>query len=186
MPRRHRGTEPKKMQDWLSDSTTPPWPGPANKGFVHYRFGAALQSIHPQVRDAIAEFHDNDQTIWFTGHSLGGALASLAALRLRFEEPGLLADGVYTYGRPRVCDGTPAKAHDEAFAGRTHRFVNNNDIVPQLPVDPPFRHVEKLHYIDSNGELRDSVPFVGGWPTGPGVSPPTPSPPPPTACATTS
>jgi triacylglycerol lipase len=131
-----RGTEPRKIQDWLSDSTTPPWPGPAGRGFVHYGFGEALQSIYPQVRDAITEFRDNDQTIWFTGHSLGGALAALAAMRLYFEEPSLLADGVYTFGQPRVCDRSLARAHDEVFGDRTHRFVNNNDIVAQVPPEP--------------------------------------------------
>ncbi|WP_229787662.1 lipase family protein [Actinokineospora fastidiosa] len=71
-----RGTEPRKIKDWLSDASTPPWPGPGGTGFIHYGFGAALQSIYPPVREAITEFRDNDQTIWFTGHSLGGALAA--------------------------------------------------------------------------------------------------------------
>ncbi|NUT52331.1 MAG: lipase family protein [Saccharothrix sp.] len=157
-----RGTEPKKIQDWLSDANTPPWPGPGNKGFVHYGFGEALQSIYPQVRDTILEFRDNDQTIWFTGHSLGGALAALAAMRLHFEEPGLLADGVYTFGQPRVCDATLATAHDEAFRDRTHRFVNNNDIVAQVPPEPVYHHVQKVHYIDSNGRIRDRMSTLGG------------------------
>ncbi|QFZ21283.1 lipase family protein [Saccharothrix syringae] len=157
-----RGTEPKKIQDWLSDATTPPWPGPANRGFVHYGFGEALQSIYPQVRDAITEFRDADQTIWFTGHSLGGALASLAAMRLYFEDPGLLADGVYTFGQPRVCDATLAAAHDEAFRDRTHRFVNNNDVVPLMPPEPVFKHVSAVHHIDANGKVRDRTSPVGG------------------------
>lgn len=157
-----RGTEPRKMQDWLSDTTTPPWPGPGGTGFVHYGFGEALESIYPQVHDAIAEFRDNDQTIWFTGHSLGGALAALAAMRLYFEEPRLLADGVYTFGQPRVCDRSLAQAHDEVFRDRTHRFVNNNDIVPQVPPEPAFHHVDAVHYIDSDGRIRESVSVLGG------------------------
>ncbi len=156
-----RGTEPTQIKDWLSDSATPPWPGPAGRGFVHYGFGEALQSIYPQVRDAITEFRDNGQTVWFTGHSLGGALAALAGIRLYFEEPRLLADGVYTFGQPRVCDRLLAKAHDEAFRDRTHRFVNNNDIVPQVPPEPVFHHVQAMHYIDSSGRIRDNVPLFG-------------------------
>ncbi|UVS79004.1 lipase family protein [Actinokineospora sp. UTMC 2448] len=114
------------------------------------------------MREAITEFRDNDQTIWFTGHSLGGALAALAAMRLHFEEPRLLADGVYTFGQPRVCDRTLAQAHDEAFRGRAHRFVNNNDIVPQVPPAPAFQHTEAVHYIDSDGRIRDSLSVFGG------------------------
>jgi hypothetical protein len=113
------------------------------------------------VREAIGEFRDNGQTIWFTGHSLGGALAALAAMRLHFEEPRLLADGVYTFGQPRVCDRVLGKAHDKAFRDRTHRFVNNNDIVPQVPPEPVFHHHNALHYIDSGGRLRDSMPALG-------------------------
>ncbi|CCH31973.1 lipase family protein [Actinosynnema sp. NPDC047251] len=157
-----RGTEPAQIKDWLSDTTTPPWPGPDGHGFVHYGFGEALQSIYPQVRDAITELRDNDQTIWFTGHSLGGALAALAGMRLHFEEPRLLPDGVYTFGQPRVCDRVLAKAHDEAFRDRTHRFVNNNDIVPQVPPEPAFHHVETLHYIDSGGKIREEMSTLGG------------------------
>lgn len=157
-----RGTEVNKIKDWLCDATTPPWPGPGGRGYIHYGFAEALESIEPQARAAITEFRDNDQTIWFTGHSLGGALASLAAMRLHFEEPGLLADGVYTFGQPRVCDRLLASAHDEVFLDRTHRFVNNNDIVTQAPPEPTYHHINALHYIDSNGKLRDRMPVVGG------------------------
>ncbi|MGW5053754.1 lipase family protein [Actinokineospora sp. NPDC004072] len=155
-----RGTEPKKIQDWLSDASTPPWPGPAGNGYVHYGFAEALKSIYPKVRDNVIEWRDNDQTIWFTGHSLGGALAALAALHLYFEDPRLLADGVYTFGQPRVCDAGLAEAHDTAFEGRTHRFVNNSDIVPLVPPAPAFHHTKSLHHIDANGRVRDTMPVV--------------------------
>jgi hypothetical protein len=70
---------------------------------------AACQSVPPES--------------WFTGHSLGGALAALAAMRLHFEDPRLLADGVYAFGQPRVCDRLFAQAHDDAFHDRTHRLT---------------------------------------------------------------
>ncbi|SDD67689.1 lipase family protein [Actinokineospora iranica] len=155
-----RGTEPAQIRDWLSDATTPPWPGPGKTGLVHYGFGEALDSVYPRVRDAVTEFQDNEQTVWFTGHSLGAALALLAALRLHLEEPNLLADGVYTFGQPRVCDRVLAQAHDKAFRGRTHRFVNNNDIVPQVPPEPAYHHTATLHYIDASGKLRDRMPLL--------------------------
>lgn len=157
-----RGTQPTEIRDWLSDVTTPPWPGPGGKGQVHYGFAEALDSVFPAVKDTLAEFRDDGQTVWFTGHSLGGALAMLAGARLYFEEPRLLADGVYTFGQPRTCDDELCDAHNEAFTDRMFRFVNNNDIVAQVPPGPVYRHVDALRYIDSRGRVHDSMPLIGG------------------------
>ncbi|MGW6459188.1 lipase family protein [Streptomyces sp. NPDC055078] len=155
-----RGTEPAQIRDWLSDATTPPWPGPARTGYVHYGFGEALDSVLPSVRDALDELWDNGQTVWFTGHSLGGALAMLAGCRMCMEEPGLRADGVYTFGQPRTCDRILAAACNKDFRDRLYRFVNNNDIVPHLPPEPAYTHVESLRYIDSAGRIRNSMPLL--------------------------
>ncbi|MGW1411007.1 lipase family protein [Streptomyces sp. NPDC002403] len=155
-----RGTEVAKIRDWLTDVDTPPVPGPGNKGFVHYGFHQALQSVYPQVRDTIVEFRDQGQSIWFTGHSLGAALAMLAGARLYFEQPRLLADGVYTFGQPRTCERLLAAAHNKAFADRCYRFVNNNDIVPHLPPEPAYTHVDTLRYFDAAGRLHQTMPLI--------------------------
>lgn len=157
-----RGTEPQQIKDWLSDATTPPRRGPAGTGYVHDGFGEALESIWPDVKDTHAELRTNGQTVWFTGHSLGGALAMLAGARMYLEEPRLAADGVYTYGQPRTCDAKLAKAYNKGFKDRMYRFVNNNDIVPQMPPEPAYTHVETLRYIDSRGEVHEAMPVVSG------------------------
>ncbi|MFJ5846485.1 lipase family protein [Streptomyces sp. NPDC092903] len=157
-----RGTEPAQIKDWLSDATTPPVPGPARTGYVHYGFGEALESVYPEVRSSLADFRDNGQSVWFTGHSLGGALAMLAGARTYLEEPRLAADGVYTYGQPRVCDRLLAAACNKGFKDRMYRFVNNNDIVPQMPPEPVFTHADALRYIDARGRLHESMPLLGG------------------------
>ncbi|MET8543976.1 lipase family protein [Kitasatospora sp. NPDC004799] len=157
-----RGTEPAQIRDWLTDSTTPPWPGPARTGYVHYGFAEALESIFPDVAKAIADLRTNDQTVWFTGHSLGGALAMLVAARLDLEDPRLAADGVYTFGQPRTCDRLLAAAYDKALKGRTFRFVHGNDIVPELPPEPVFTHVEALRHIDSAGHVKEKSGLVAG------------------------
>ncbi len=43
-----------------------------------------------------------------------------------------------------------------------YRFVNNNDVVPRLPPEPVFHHVDALRYIDSSGTIRDKTPMLGG------------------------
>ncbi|MGW6605580.1 lipase family protein [Streptomyces sp. NPDC055036] len=157
-----RGTQPLEIRDWLTDVNTPPVPGPGNKGFVHFGFHQALASVYPDVRSAIETFRTGGQTVWITGHSLGGALAMLAGGRLYFEEPRILADGIYTYGQPRTCDRLLAAAHNTALKGRTHRFVNNNDIVPQVPPAPVFTHVDHVKYFDADGVLHDRMPLIDG------------------------
>lgn len=51
-------------------------------------------------------------------------------------------------------------AHNKAFTKRTHRFVNDNDIVTQLP--PAYHHIDALRYIDSTGTVRDTMPLLSG------------------------
>lgn len=89
-----RGPEPTNIKDWLSDANALATPGPAGKGFVHDGFSRALDSIYPQVKESVQKLLDNEQTLWITGHSLGGALAMLASARMHFEDPNLLPEGV--------------------------------------------------------------------------------------------
>ncbi|MFJ9690792.1 lipase family protein [Kitasatospora sp. NPDC101183] len=156
-----RGTEPQELRDWLSDATTPPWPGPGGTGFVHYGFAEALASVLPDVEKAVTGLRTNGQSVWFTGHSLGGALAMLAAAHLALEAPNLRADCVVTFGQPRTCERLLAAVYDKAFKGRSYRFVNNNDIVPQLPPEP-FTHVEALKHIDAKGVIHDGQSLLAG------------------------
>ncbi|MEU3413286.1 lipase family protein [Streptomyces sp. NPDC006658] len=155
-----RGTEPAQIKDWLSDATTPPLPGPGGTGYVHHGFAQALDSVYPAVHDTLAELRTDGQAVYFTGHSLGAALAMPAGARLYLQEPYLAADGVYTYGQPRTCDRLLAEAFHEGFGGRMYRFVNNNDIVPQLPPEPVYTHVRALRYFDSTGRLHESMPLL--------------------------
>jgi triacylglycerol lipase len=155
-----RGTEPSKIRDWLSDSNTPVTPGPARKGLVHLGFSRALASVYPEIRANVESVRTNDQTLWFTGHSLGGALAMLAAATMYLEDPKLLADGVYTFGQPRTCDRILAGVHDDAFTSRHFRFVNNNDAVAQVPPEPVFHHVNAMMYFDAQGKLHEKMPFA--------------------------
>ncbi|MFF7454585.1 lipase family protein [Kitasatospora sp. NPDC008115] len=157
-----RGTEAQQIRDWLTDGTTPPWPGPAGTGYVHYGFAEALDSVFPDVAKTLADLRTGGQSVWFTGHSLGGALAMLTAARLSLEDPRLQADGVYTFGQPRTCDRLLAAAYNKGLQGRTHRFVHDNDIVPQLPPEPAFTHVEMLHHIDSAGRVRERAGLAAG------------------------
>ena len=73
--------------------------------------------------------HDIKQVI-FTGHSLGGALAVVAAARSKY------VGEVYTFGQPRVGN----RKYSKQVKSKVYRFVNNNDIVPRIPPPLVFRH----------------------------------------------
>src|SRR5262245_58222166 len=63
-------------------------------GKVHDGFAAALDTVWDDVLAKMEANRDNDQWIWLTGHSLGGALATLAARRLPVS---LRPNGVFTF-----------------------------------------------------------------------------------------
>jgi len=76
-----------------------------------------------------------NKKLYITGHSLGGAMATICASRMVAR--GIVVSGLYTFGSPRVGD-----AEFVAHLGTTHfRFVNNNDIVTKAPpLMCGFRH----------------------------------------------
>jgi triacylglycerol lipase len=118
---------------------------PTGKGLVHLGFSRALASVYPEILAKAEDVRTNEQTLWFTGHSFGDAHAMLAAATMYLQDPKLLADGVYTFGQPRTCDRFLASVHNEAFASRHFRFVNNNGVVAQLPPEPVFHHVKRYN-----------------------------------------
>ena len=59
------------------------------------------------------------ERIFFTGHSLGGALASLASFRVvldRYTTPERVV--LYTFGQPRVGDPIFTKTHERHVPNR--------------------------------------------------------------------
>ncbi len=131
-----RGTEPKKLRDWHTDAKVKKEIGPAGK--VHRGFKKALRDVwvdrggKPGVRTSIEEFQNNGQSIWFSGHSLGAALATLAVAELSIREDRAV-NGLYTIGQPRVGDPKFAAAFNGVFRDRCFRFINNNDLVTRVP-----------------------------------------------------
>ena len=127
----------------------------AEGGSIHKGFKAALDEVwEDQVRPHLDRLDDGRRTFWFTGHSLGGALATLAASRFKS------VSGVYTFGSPVV--GDQEFAQKFRVAAKTYRFVNNEDLVAQLPAPGShgltYEHVGHLKLIDSSGEKLLDVP----------------------------
>ena len=147
-----RGTEPDQWQDIVTDAglALVPW----STGFVHCGFSLAVKDIWPALTDALARLAPGRE-VWFTGHSLGAALATLAADK--YPE----TRGVVTFGSPRIGDGAFAASITSRFAGRMQRFVNHNDIVTHVP--PPifgYKHVDLARYIAADGTISDDRPAL--------------------------
>ena len=72
-----------------------------------------------------------ERPLWVTGHSLGGALALLAAWR--FQRNFLAVHEIVTFGAPMIGNEAAAKAFEQEFSGKIFRFVDLEDLVPHLP-----------------------------------------------------
>src|SRR5262249_56317334 len=69
--------------------------------------------------------------IRLTGHSLGGALALLAAWLLR--RKFIAVHQVYTFGGPMIGNDEVAKVFAREFPDKIFRYVNSPDPIPKLP-----------------------------------------------------
>lgn len=122
-------------------------------GQVHAGFLSAGTPVFDDIRRKLSRLQDSNQPILFTGHSLGGALATLAVAR-RLVPPGQVF-GLYTYGSPRVGDNGFAATFDGRYKQRTFRFSNYRDPVTRVPPELiGYRHVGRLLYFDDDGDLR--------------------------------
>ncbi len=149
-----RGTEPRVLKDLMTDKQILRRRGPYGK--VHRGFLKALNAVWSDIQNSLISFQDRSQSIWFTGHSLGAALATLAVAKMGEEAKPV--NGLYTFGQPRVGGKAFARDFDLDFKPRTFRFVNNSDIVTRVPRRAlGYRDVGQVLYIDSSGILHDDV-----------------------------
>jgi triacylglycerol lipase len=142
------GTDPLSIRDWITDFTLAPMPNAFHKGFVE-----AVDAVRSDVELVIRS--GAGRPLFFTGHSMGGALANVAALRAR--DNGLQATAVYTFGGPRTGGQDFFDRYTPDLGGLTFRLVNDNDIVPAVPPSllGNFRHVGQMQH------CRHGAPFAG-------------------------
>lgn len=139
-----RGTEPDELSDVLADLNAIPRKSMTD-GWVHSGFRGELDKLWNLVTNIIDQH--TELKLYICGHSLGAAMATLAASRVEDRVVEL-----YTYGSPRVgTRGFVKNAHV------THwRFVNNNDIVTRVPLAlMGYKHHGNLCYINHYGQIRD-------------------------------
>jgi triacylglycerol lipase len=160
-----RGTE-KNLEDWRTDAEFALTAKPCifDGTETHAGFCGEFDKAYPELKEKIAEYVKDDMLLYVTGHSLGAALATLAAARLTVDKVrGVHA--VYTFGSPRVGNPAFAKAYDYVLGPRTHRCVNAEDLVTRVPPriipgkDWKYDHVGQVVYFDSDGRMHLGVGF---------------------------
>lgn len=154
-----RGTEPREMVDvrldlkvWRTGLEGHGWP--AGWGGVHSGFYDGFAEVEPLLVAKLRELSGTGARIWVTGHSLGGALATITAARiLRAIDEGadLRLGGLVTFGSPRVGDHAFASALSSRARERGVPIVrvrNENDAVTAIPSEVlGFEHVGRLVHL---------------------------------------
>lgn len=144
-----RGTEPHEWNDIKADANAATVLV-ENAGRVHRGFNREVDDLWPLIQAHLQSIPKQKQQ-WFTGHSLGGAMATICAGRCFLSDACPNPAELYTYGSPRV-----GNKRFVNFVKLTHyRWVHNNDIVTRVP--PPwmgYRHTGVEMYLDRNGNLR--------------------------------
>ena len=120
---------------------------PWDPGKVHRGYREALFDV---VQELKRPLYAGKRPLYFTGHSMGGALATLASTL----PPGPSA--TYSFGAPRV--------GDRAFAGALRnlvRIVHADDLAPRYPLPLGYRHGGRVWHLSAAGALRQGLP--PGW-----------------------
>lgn len=144
-----RGTEG-KLNDIIADAKIRK--EVTDIGEIHRGFNDAYMLVNEDAIAFAKKAKDAGKKLYIAGHSLGGALAVIAALYFNLD--GLSPDKVITFGCPRVVGKETAEKvnlnHKRLFC----RVVNNNDVVTRIPPRSlGYSHIGDLWYYKESGEL---------------------------------
>lgn len=140
-----RGTS--GVKDVLQDLKYLPTRLPFAKGAAHWGFAERAQSI---PIDLICELLVAGEDVIFTGHSLGGAVASLLSLRVLESTHGCYQQQVQciTFGSPLFANWRLADFINIRYKDSFVHVISKKDFVPR--VMPFLSTVQKLLYTSEN------------------------------------
>jgi hypothetical protein len=142
-----RGTRPDDYRDLLTDLRANLVAWPESAGRVHNGFAVAVRALRPQILEWIKSANPDGNKLILTGHSLGAAMATLAATIWR---PGWLV----TLGSPRVGDAVFTAT---VRATQIVRFVDCCDAVTEVPPGVGgYTHIEASTYLTRNARTVEN------------------------------
>jgi len=150
-----RGTEPAEFNDIKADLKAMPVIAETISR-VHKGFKSEVDELWPDILEDLKDKKNKGKKIWFCGHSLGAAMATIMASRCHLYPEIDPVQELYTYGSPRV--GWPT--YVKSLCVTHHRWVNNNDIVTTVPLAiMGYKHHGEKHYLNAWGNVRSP----SGW-----------------------
>ncbi|KAL3734115.1 hypothetical protein ACJRO7_023461 [Eucalyptus globulus] len=165
-----RGTEQSRWKDLQTDLMLAPTGigGDFKEEVqVHSGFLSAYDSVRIRIlsllKMAIGFVDDGREPqykwhVYVSGHSLGGALATLHALELSFSrlaKHGAIYVTMYNFGSPRVGNRRFAELYNEKVKD-SWRVVNHRDIIPSIPGLMGYCHVAQPIYLAA-GDVKDAL-----------------------------
>lgn len=117
-------------------------------GKVHSGFNQEVDDLWPLLEEMLRGVR---QPVWFCGHSLGAAMATICAYRCKTSSLTSDPQELHTFGSPRVgCKRWIRHAEISHY-----RWVHNNDVVTRVPpVWMGYRHCGNEIYLDRYGRIR--------------------------------
>jgi triacylglycerol lipase len=148
-----RGTQPNEWNDIKADANAV-MSVVGTIGNVHSGFNREVEDLWPLLEEMLRGIR---QPIWFCGHSLGAAMATICAYRCKTSSITSDPQELHTFGSPRV----GCKRYVRHAPLSHYRWVHNNDIVTRVPpVWMGYRHCGHEIYLDRYGRIRR---LTGVW-----------------------
>lgn len=142
----HRGTEANEWNDVKADANAA-MAVVGSLGRVHSGFHKEVDDLWPLLEETLKT---NTRTLWFCGHSLGGAVATICAYRCHTSADLPDPQELHTFGSPRV----GCRKYVRHAKVTHYRWVHNNDIVTRIPpVWMGYRHGGQEIYLDRRGRI---------------------------------
>ncbi|CAI4224361.1 unnamed protein product [Auanema sp. JU1783] len=136
---------------------------PAGGKVSKYFYDAFMDVWTKGMKDDFLSLKNANPTyqVWVTGHSLGGAMASLAASYI--VTSGMVPASkvhLYTFGQPRTGDKDWSSAHDGQNMVATYRVTHWRDVVPHVPPEhlEGYRHHKFEAFYKSH--MKEGAPFT--------------------------
>lgn len=153
-----RGTVGTSIRNWVEDLDafqTVPWAAKCAACAVHSGFYGSYSSVSDKLVSAVKSLRSRHPSaaVVVTGHSLGGAMAAVAAADLAVRI-GVPVAKLVTYGEPRTGNAAFADLISSSVP-TVWRITHLKDIVPHVPLtEMGFQHLSTEVYYSSDSDYK--------------------------------